>query len=167
MVGGMPGRGKASEDGCRSLNENSHTQTTTKNKTFRGLCSKILYIDAPSSFYLNNPFGLLGGNHAPKSPSINHSFPSALTGLGCISTGPWPRSRDSLPSPAWCVMKVQALSSELARSQTQAGNHWYRCLQWWRHRSRIHTLRTGKLKRWKHWPIMYSGVTWGLSAQSS
>ena len=29
----------------------------------------------------------------------------------------------------WCVMKVQALSSELAGSQTQAGNHRYRCSQ--------------------------------------
>ena len=64
MVGGMLGRGKASEDGCRSLNVNSHTQTRTKNKNFRGLCSKILYIDAPSSFYTNHHFSLLGGNHA-------------------------------------------------------------------------------------------------------
>lgn len=82
MVGGMPGRGKASEDGCRSLNENSHTQTRTKNKNFRGLYSKILYIGDPSSFYTNHHFSLLGEKSCfPRNPPSITLSPQHLLGL--------------------------------------------------------------------------------------
>ena len=60
VVGGMPGRGRASEGACRSLNENSHIQIITKNKNFRGVRSKILNSCVPSSFYLKHHVFSLG-----------------------------------------------------------------------------------------------------------
>ena len=60
------------------------TPARNNNIIVLGLGTEILYIAVLVSVYLS----LLRRNHAPNHPSVNHSLPSALTGLGCISAGP-------------------------------------------------------------------------------
>ena len=79
-----------------------------------------------------------------------YTFPSALTGLGCISARTWPRSTDSLTLSCLMCDEVTGSLLRMGRKTESGWTLWCRLLQRIKTWVWSHNIKAGKLKSSRH-----------------
>lgn len=87
--------------------------TEKNNRNFIGLWVETLHADAILYGHLICPPVLRERKQISPQYLLQRPSPLVLTVLCCVSAGPWHKSLDPLPSPAWWIMSPEALSSGL------------------------------------------------------